>query len=260
MKTLASPLSIALIVAASACAPAYAQHHGGHAQPKASAQGSTCTPEHAAMGHCTMPSQPATHADHDTSGDPGCTPEHAAMGHCTMPAQPATHADHDTSGDPGCTPEHAAMGHCTMPSNAPTEPREPIPVLTDADRAAAFPVLHADHGHGSATHWFLRFNRFEAWDADHGTGQAWSGSLWVGGDINRLLVKSSGERSGGQTRSANAEVLYSRAVTPWWELVGGVKQEIQSDSRTWGAIGVQGLAPYMFELSAMTYVADGGWV
>ena len=55
-----------------------------------------CTPEHAAMGHCTIPKAPA----------PACTPEHAAMGHCVMPKPEA----------PACTPEHAAMGHCTMPA------------------------------------------------------------------------------------------------------------------------------------------------
>lgn len=152
------------------------------------------------------------------------------------------------------------MGHCTPRGATPLEPREPIPEPTDADRAAAFPDLHVGHGHGSALHWRVLFNRFEAWDAEPGTGQAWSGSLWLGGDVNRLRVKSSGERSGGHTRSASTEALYSRSVTPWWDLVAGARHEFQPDSRTWGAIGLQGLAPYMFEVSAMAYVGSGGQV
>lgn len=184
------------------------------------------------------------------------------MGHCTMPSTQGH--SHDTAStevvDPRCPPEHAAMGHCTPRKPGPTEPREPIPELTDEDRAAAFPHLHSGHAHGSDLHWRVRFNRFEAWDADHGTGQAWSGSAWIGGDVNRLRLKSSGERSGGRTGSTNAHALYSRSVTPWWDLVTGVKQEFQPDSRTWGAVGVEGLAPYMFEISAMAYVGSGGQV
>lgn len=47
-----------------------------------------------------------------------CTPEHAAMGHCSMEAD-NTHAQHKgmeikTQPSNNCTPEHAAMGHCTM--------------------------------------------------------------------------------------------------------------------------------------------------
>ena len=256
MKTSSKLLAASCALALAHVAPANAQHED-HVQDDAPA----CTAEHAAMGHCTMP---AVHVQHTpTQAEPGdatCTAEHAAMGHCTMPAAHAQHPPAQAeAGDAGCTAEHAAMGHCTL-EPAPTEPREPIPELTDADRAAAFPHLHGDHDHGRAFHWLLRFNRFEAWDADHGTGQAWEGSLWVGGDVNRLLLKSGGERSGRRTDSADMQALYSRAVTPWWELVAGAKHEFQPDGRTWGAIGVQGLAPYMFEVSAMAYASSGGQV
>lgn len=258
MNTSLKLLAISCVLALVPVTPASAQHDA-HAQD----QVPSCTAEHAAMGHCTMPEthqhhpQPRVEADAD---DSACTAEHAAMGHCTMPgAQQHNAVPAAGAGDRACTAEHAAMGHCTL-QPAPTEPREPIPEVTHADRAAAFPHLHTDHDHGRAFHWRLRFNRFEAWDADHGTGQAWSGNLWLGGDVNSLLLKSSGERSGGRTGSANVEALYSRAVTPWWELVAGAKHEFQPDGRTWGAIGVQGLAPYLFELSAMAYAADSGQV
>ena len=94
------------VLLAGAAAPALAQQ-SGNSQPTNAPVASTCSPEHAAMGHCTMPAtkpQPA----------PACLPEHAAMGHCTLPAtkpqpQPA----------PECLPEHAAMGHCTLPATKP---------------------------------------------------------------------------------------------------------------------------------------------
>jgi len=48
-------------------------------------------------------------------------------------------------------------------------------------------------------------------------------------------------------------------VSPWWDVLVGVKQDFRpADSRTWAAIGIQGLAPYKFETSATAYVGDGG--
>ncbi len=152
--------------------------------------------------------------------------------------------------------DHAAMGHPVARST----PREPIPAVTDADRAAAFPPI--DHGameHAPEIHSLLLVNRLEHWDGQHGSGQAWEASGWVGGNINRLWLRSEGERSGGRTGSSDLEVLYGRSVSPWWDVLVGVKQDFRpADSRTWAALGIQGLAPYKFETSATAYVGDGG--
>ncbi len=167
--------------------------------------------------------------------------DHAAMDHSTM--------DHSKM-------DHAAMGHAVAPST----PREPIPAVTDADRGAAFPPI--DHGameHAPEIHSLLLVNRLEHWDGQHGSGQAWEASGWVGGNINRLWLRSEGERSGGRTGSSDLEVLYGRSVSPWWDVLVGVKQDFRpADSRTWAALGIQGLAPYKFETSATAYVGDGG--
>jgi len=167
--------------------------------------------------------------------------DHAAMDHSTM--------DHSKM-------DHAAMGHAVAPST----PREPIPAVTDADRGAAFPPI--DHGameHAPGIHSLLLVNRLEHWDGQHGSGQAWEASGWVGGNINRLWLRSEGERSGGRTGSSDLEVLYGRSVSPWWDVLVGVKQDFRpADSRTWAALGIQGLAPYKFETSATAYVGDGG--
>ena len=158
----------------------------------------------------------------------------------------------------GCTPEHAAMGHCS-PAAATAAPREAIPVPTDADRAAAFAPLHAGHAHGTGIHSKIQFNRLEAWDADPGSGQAWEGRAWFGGDLRRLWLRSEGERIGGSTHGADLEVLYGQATGPWWDLLAGLRHDFSpGPSRTWAAIGVQGLAPYKFEVSATAYVGSGG--
>lgn len=203
---------------------------------------------------CAMPAWAQhSHTGHAAKPEtvPACSPQHAAMGHCTpAPVAPAPAR--------GCTPEHAAMGHCTP--GAPLLPREPIPPVTEADRAAAFPVLsHAGMDHGPATYWRVKFNRFEAWDGGEASGQAWEGSASFGGDVQRVWLRSSGEREAGRTTSSNVELRYARAVTRWWDVVAGVRQDFRpADARTRAMVGMQGIAPYLFEVSAVAYVGDDG--
>lgn len=182
--------------------------------------------------------------------------EHAGQGDAA-PAQPADHESMDHAGM-----DHAAMGHRVGDRGepAPVEPREPIPPLTDADRAAAFPPdVHGHELHGPTVNSYFLFNRLEAFDADPGAGQAWEATGWIGGDVNRLWLRSEGERADGVTESADLEVLYGRAISPWWDFVAGVRQDFKpGDSQTWGAIGVQGLAPQKFEVSATAYIGERG--
>jgi len=156
--------------------------------------------------------------------------------------------------------DHSTMDHGMQKPPALIEPREPIPVVTPADRLAAFPAI--DHGameHAPEIHSMLLVNRLEHWDGQHGTGQAWEASGWVGGNINRLWLRSEGERGDGRTESANLEMMYGRSVSPWWDVLVGVKQDFRpADSRTWAAFGIQGLAPYKFETSATAYIGEGG--
>ncbi|HET9429211.1 MAG TPA: copper resistance protein B [Allosphingosinicella sp.] len=118
---------IVVLLASTAATASFAQH-SGHGEPAPvsnppTAPATTCTPEHAAMGHCTMPAPTPAPAPAAT-----CTPEHAAMGHCTMPASAPAPAPAAT-----CAPEHAAMGHCTMPAPTPA----PAPAATCTPEHAA---------------------------------------------------------------------------------------------------------------------------
>jgi copper resistance protein B len=203
--------------------------------------------DHAAMGH-TMPVAPAPAAgmDKDAPVAPMADMDHAAMGH-TMPMAPA----------PATAMDHAAMGHGTPV--APDQPLTPIPALTDADRAAAFPDLQRHMEHAPEVNSYVLFNRLEAWDADPGTGQAWEALAWIGTDLDRVWLRSEGERAGGHTEAADLEVLYGRSVSPWWDVVAGIRHDFQpGPSQTWAAFGVQGLSPYKFEVQATAYVGESG--
>ena len=216
----------------------------------------------------------STHAGHQTTPAPASTTEpnppaevdHSAMGHdMPMPAnqqKPVDHSamQHDMSAMPSeATPmDHAAMGHGTE-EKAPTEPRTPIPVITDADRAAAVPPPSDHPVHDNSIQYYVLLDRLEAWDADPGTGLEWEGQSWIGTDLNRLWLRTEGEHVDGRTESANLEVLYGRSIAPWWDLVAGVRHDFKPGaSQDFAAIGVMGLAPYKFEIEATGYIGQSG--
>lgn len=181
-------------------------------------------------------------------------------------AQHHDHAHHRATTDAPRQDAHAQHDHAAMsqtePATASTAPREPIPAITPEDLAAAFPDIdHHAMQHAPAFNHKVTFNRLEAWDADEGTGQAWEGSAWFGTDTDRLWLRSEGERMGGHTESADLEVLYGRSVSPWWDVVAGIRHDFKpGDARTWAAFGVQGMAPFRFEVSATAYASDDGRV
>lgn len=192
--------------------------------------------------------QPAIHADH------------ADKGH-TDQAGHAAHAGHGGHGDHDHREGHDPTGHSGQEAVETREdPVTPIPVPTDAGRAAAFPRLrHHGMQHGSGPNTYLLFNRLEAWDNDRGSGQAWEAKGWLGGDTDRLWLRSEGQRSGGTTGKANLELLYGRSVSPWWDVLAGVRHDFApGDSCDWLALGVQGLAPYHFEVSATAWLGGSG--
>jgi copper resistance protein B len=152
--------------------------------------------------------------------------------------------------------DHSAMIHDNPPDSAP---RTPIPVLSDADRAAAFPPVHGHAAHDRQSHSYWLVDRLEARDAKHGTGVSWDATAWIGGDTRRLWLRSEGERVDGTLERADLEVLAGRSVSRWWDVVAGVRHDVgEGPSQTFGAIGITGKAPYKFEVDATAYVGTGG--
>ncbi|MBL4982705.1 copper resistance protein B [Pseudomonas fluorescens] len=139
-----------------------------------------------------------------------------------------------------------------------TESRTPIPALTDADRAAVYNAPGGHQVHDSGVNSMLLINQLE-WQGGDGNAQSWDIKGWVGGDIDRLWLRSEGERSAGRTESAEAQALWGHAIGPWWDVVGGVRQDFKpGDSQTWAAFGVQGMALYNFEAEATLFVGESG--
>ncbi len=108
---------------------------------------------------------------------------------------------------------------------------------------------------------FVLGERFEYQSNDGDPLAIWAGQGWVGGDVRRLWFKTEGEYASAGNRVGDAEIqlLYSQAVSPFWELQAGLRQDFKPDpSRTYAVVGFQGLAPYWFEVEAFVYLSDDG--
>ncbi len=233
------------------------------AKPAGNASGQV---DHAAMGHDVdaTPQTPAQPMDHSAMGHDMPAPAKGGqaepMDHSTMTdmAKPQPASDPSMQGM-----DHSAMGHdmSSMPgmSMAPTEPITPIPVVTDADRAAAVRPAAGHSPHDNSIQTYTLIDRLEVWDVDPGTGMAWEAQAWIGTDLNRLWLRSEGERIDGGTESADLEVLYGRSVAPWWDVVAGIRHDFKPGaSQDFLAVGVIGLAPYKFEIEATAYIGQSG--
>lgn len=139
------------------------------------------------------------------------------------------------------------------------QPKEPIPQITDEDRKAAFPPVKGHSVHDRGIHHLVLFDQLEWQSAEGGTGGVWDTQGWVGGDINRLWFRTEGGGEDGRLDEAHFHALYGRAVARWWDVVVGVRQDLRpGPAQTWAAVGIQGLAPYWFEVQVTAYIGPSG--
>jgi copper resistance protein B len=97
----------------------------------------------------------------------------------------------------------------------------------------------------------------------HGNGNnaaAYEAQAWFGGTYNRLVIKAEGEAAQGRVHDARTELLWGHAVGSYWDTQLGFRNDVGHGrpARNWLAMGIQGLAPYWFELDATAYVGTEG--
>ena len=227
-------------------AQAFAQDpHAGHGQPPRPAS----KPEPAKPAPKPEPGKPAAKpqpakpqpADQPPSSKPAAAP--------AMKEMPAAGAE-----------DHSAHGATPAPASAAAQqPKEPIPPLTDADRAAAFPPTLQGHAvHDRAINYMFLFDQLEWQGSDNG-GANLDYLSWIGGDRNRIWIRSEAESERSRLENAFVDVLFGRAIARWWDVVAGVRQDFRpGPARTWVGAGIQGIAPYWFEVEATAYVGESG--
>ena len=102
----------------------------------------------------------------------------------------------------------------------------------------------------------LRFDQIEK--GLDGSGTDWEADAWYGGDIDKVWLRSEGTHEGGRT-SARMELFWDHAFASFWDWQLGARADSGAGpARQWLAFGVQGLAPYWFDLQATAYAGGQG--
>jgi len=274
-------LPLALAIAA----PAFAQamggmdmHHGmampmpEKKKPAKLAKAKTKKRAKPAHGHATRPANAAAtaampamdmSAGHmaqmkSTGAHQGAAPQHdmgsmPGMAHgAARPGQPMAGMDMT-----------AAPTGTDLPAGNAAAPEPPMDHYADRTYGHA-PMEHGRHvmmreGGGQIFHQ-LMFNLAEFQARSGGNGYRWDGEAWIGGDRNRLWLKSEGEGSfRAGVDSAEIQALYARAIGPYFNLQAGVRYDLRPQPRrAYATVGFEGLAPYNFETEGALFLSTKG--
>ncbi|WP_228244121.1 copper resistance protein B [Porphyrobacter sp. GA68] len=250
-------LSLPLLAFAPLPVPALAQDQGGHDMPQAEEPLQPSDDPHAghampAPAGATEPPPTDPHAGHSMPADAQPVEPAAAMDHSAMDHGAMGHGDMDTAASPG--PEFETP----PPPEAGSGPPRAADAIWGAEAMAASRAeLQRTHG-DFAVFWF-QSDRLEVQSREGTDGYLWDLQGYYGGPTSRFWFKSEGEGAFGQrVEDAEVQALYSRAISPFWDLQAGVRQDVAGRDTTHGVLGIQGLAPYLYEIDAALFVSHRG--
>lgn len=259
------------------CEKEAARHRAmGHAVPEGSCAPTAQPAEpaqdghaagHTGMDHSQMDHSQMDHSQMDHGQMKGV--DHSTMDHSKMEGMDHSSMGHENTQLPEQTPmDHSAMGHGTMdmtpipegppPAAAGSGPPRAADAIWGADTMrASRNALRTENG-GMSVFWF-QGDRAEYRAREGVDGYLWDVQGYYGGDTDKFWFKSEGEGAfGEQVESAEIQGLWSHAIGPWWDLQVGVRQDLTGPGRTHAVIGVQGLAPYTFEVDAAAFLSNKG--
>lgn len=254
--------------------PAVAQaHHPGMEMPPAATARPVAPPkpatqpqiDHGAMGQAPArtPARPAPPAPRRTAAP---TVDHRAMGHGAND-QAATPAEKPAEAGTSPAPVMSGMDHSAMaavPAEVGNEPPPEAPTDHAAEQfygASQMATSRAQlrREHGGAVVSKVMLNYAEASFGEGAKGYRWDGEAWIGGDINRLVIKSEGEGEESAVGDAEVQALYSRAIGPYFDVQAGIRYDLEpSPNRTYAVVGFEGIAPYWFDTDGAIFVSNKG--
>lgn len=223
----------------------HAQHQGAPSpdavNPKA-ARDAMPAMDPSGMDHGAMPGMKPEKPE--TAGEvPGME-----QGSQSAPQQGTAGMDHGEmdmqggSAPPDARDPHAYSGGYTLESGPYALPGPRVLRLSD------------EHNFGA-----LLVDRLERVHTRDGNATAYDMQAWFGRNYNRLVVKAEGDVSQGELQEARTELLWGHAIATFWDTQLGMRYDSGAGpDRGWLAFGVQGLAPYWFEVDAAAYVGDNG--
>ncbi len=153
--------------------------------------------------------------------------------------------------------QHAGHGDSAPGADAPIPPTAGEPP-------------HITYGWAPPVEDRMRFNyvlidRLEFSSGDNPDALTLDAEGWYGGDKHKFWWKAEGEErlEGAGEGDIGVQALYSRMIAPFWNVQAGARYD-----RTWGpgadldraflVLGLEGVAPYWFELEPSLYVSEEG--
>ena len=132
------------------------------------------------------------------------------------------------------------------------------PIVQDAQQGWPPPV------HDDQSFIFVRAEQLEYRVRDTGSDVArWEGEGWYGGDYQKVWIKVEGEQAvqGASEGDIEVQALYSQVVAPFWDVQIGARYDDRWGSglggdRWFGVVGVEGFAPYEFDVEAALFVSE----
>ena len=116
---------------------------------------------------------------------------------------------------------------------------------------------HVGHDLGFIPHAFIL--ELDAGRTNRSTDvAAWDFDGWVGGDLNKLWLKSEGDISDSDTEQAELWAMWSRNVSEFWDVQLGARYDWQPHAHEYLVAGVSGLAPYFIETELHGFIRDDG--
>jgi copper resistance protein B len=196
------------------------------------------------------------HAEHHTVEKQEETPvDHSQMDHSQMDHGQMDHSGHSSSPDksaPGTDPEAA------IPDRAfEGETYAADAIWGTEAMAASRAALYKAHGAGALG--TVRIDRLEARLGENPDVYLWDLEGFYGGDLNKLWIKIEGEGEfGEEVEDAEFQALYSRAITPFFDLQLGARLDVEPETRSHLVLGLQGTAPYWFHIDTAAFLSDRG--
>ncbi|MEX2469291.1 MAG: copper resistance protein B [Pseudohongiellaceae bacterium] len=178
--------------------------------------------------------------------------------------------DHEILGQPDSSDNHqvhAGHDNGTMPQDMtmlaqPAGERDPHAYSGGYTRSSgpySLPPSQQLHLADESKFVGLWVDRLETRNGDAENFQEFAGYAWLGNSYERWILQSELEWRDQTVEESKTELLYSRAFAPFWNLeVGGRYDHGDKEHREWLALGVSGLAPYWFEVSATAYFNPEG--
>jgi copper resistance protein B len=117
-----------------------------------------------------------------------------------------------------------------------------------------------EHIHDTPPTWYKLTAKLEEGTKDDASLFDWEIKGSIGNDVHRFKMETKGDVL--KTSIMHSEVwgLYNRTISEFWNIQGGIRQDIEPEHQTFGVLGIDGMAINFIETEANAFLSDTGMV